>query len=290
MHKMLERLIGEDIHLRTSLAKVLPPVKVDPGQIEQVIMNLAVNARDAMPTGGALIIETAYKELDSAYTRSYPELQPGKYASLAVTDTGCGMDEVVKARLFEPFFTTKEVGKGTGLGLATVYGIVKQSGGHITVYSEPGHGTTFKIYLPLVTEGVCDPSVSPQLLNLPPGNETVLLVEDEEGVRTVTREVLSKLGYKVLEAQHGQEALSLCEKQSEPIHLMVTDMVMPGMNGRQLASEVRRLYPDLKVLFLSGYSDGALVRNGMLDTSRDFLQKPFTPSDLSSKVREVLSV
>ncbi|HLJ95347.1 MAG TPA: PAS domain S-box protein [Gemmataceae bacterium] len=289
MNKMLHRLIGEDVTLVPALAADLHPVKVDPGQIEQVVMNLAVNARDAMPQGGTLTLETGNVELDESYTREYPELQPGSYVLLAVSDTGCGMDEAVKARLFEPFFTTKEVGKGTGLGLATVYGIVKQASGHVTVYSEPGRGTTFKIYFPRA-EGVV--VASPEA-KAPPaaaaGTETVLVVEDEDGVRALTSRVLKNGGYKVLEARHGLEALQLCGEQEGPVHLVVTDVVMPKMNGPQLAERMRGKWPNVRFLFLSGYTDRALLHNGLLNGNQNFLQKPFTPHDLASKVREMLS-
>jgi PAS domain S-box-containing protein len=289
MLNLLRRLISEDIQLRTTLAPGLYPVKVDRGQIEQVIMNLAVNARDAMPRGGQLTIETSNTDLDETLTRSLPELRPGPCVRLTVSDTGCGMDETVKARLFEPFFTTKAVGKGTGLGLATVYGIIKQSEGHITVWSEPGQGATFKIYLPGVREELPSAPKKPVPAPAVIGSETVLLVEDEEGVRTLTRHILQTSGYTVLEARHGLEALQVSEQQSGPIHLMVTDVVMPEMNGPQLARRILQLRPSLKVLFLSGYTDSTLLHNGLLDASRNFLQKPFAPEDLKSKVREVLS-
>jgi CheY-like chemotaxis protein len=290
MNKMLHRLIGEDLNLVSELAPGLHPVKLDPGQIEQVVMNLAVNARDAMPQGGALTLETANVDLDESYTREYPELQPGQYVRLAVSDTGCGMDEIIKARLFEPFFTTKEVGKGTGLGLATVYGIVKQAGGHVSVYSEPGQGTTFKIYFPCAHEApVARPEVSPRSVATTSGTETVLVVEDEDGVRALTRRVLQNDGYKVLEARHGVEALEVCGEQEGPVHLVVTDVVMPKMNGPQLAELMRGMWPNLRVLFLSGYTDRALLHSGLLDGNHNFLQKPFTPHDLASKVREMLS-
>jgi PAS domain S-box-containing protein len=289
MNKMLHRLIGEDITLVPDLAPGLHPVKVDPGQMEQVIMNLAINARDAMPQGGTLTLETHNVELDGSYTREYPELSPGAYVLLAVSDTGCGMDEGVKARLFEPFFTTKEVGKGTGLGLATVYGIVKQAGGHISVYSEPGQGSTFKIYFPRAQEAPAARPEQPTRTPATSGTETVLVVEDEDGVRALTRRVLQNDGYKVLEARHGVEALEVCGEQEGPVHLVVTDVVMPKMNGPQLAELMRGMWPNLRVLFLSGYTDRALLHSGLLDGNQNFLQKPFTPQDLASKVREMLS-
>jgi PAS domain S-box-containing protein len=289
MNKMLQRLIGEDISLVPVLAPGLHPIKVDPGQFEQVIMNLVINARDAMPQGGTLTLETANIELDETYTRAYPELQPGAYVLLGVSDTGCGMDETVRARIFEPFFTTKEIGKGTGLGLATVYGIVKQAGGHVAVYSEPGKGTTFKIYLPCAPEAVVAPLQIPAPSPSSRGTETVLVVEDEDGVRALTSRVLQKNGYKVLEARHGLEALQICKQQDTPVNLVVTDVVMPKLSGPQLAEQMRTLWPNLRVLFLSGYTDRALVHSGLLDANRNFLQKPFTPDDLTSKVREMLA-
>jgi PAS domain S-box-containing protein len=286
--KMLRRLIGEDITLTTVLDPTLGQVKADPGQIEQVIMNLAVNARDAMPEGGNLTIETGNVELDEAYAKVHPEARAGNYVMLAVSDTGCGMDEAIKARIFEPFFTTKEAGKGTGLGLATVYGIVNQSGGSIYVYSELGRGTTFKIYLPLVEAK--KPSAGPQTSpsKIPSGKETLLLVEDEGAVRAMTRHILETCGYRILEASHGAEAIQTCEQSQDPIHLLVTDVVMPGIGGRQLAETLRSKHPELKVLYLSGYTDDAVVRHGVLEAGTNFLQKPFTPSSLAQKVREVL--
>jgi CheY-like chemotaxis protein len=236
-----------------------------------------------------LTLETHNVELDGSYTREYPELVPGQYVLLAVSDTGCGMDESVKARLFEPFFTTKEVGKGTGLGLATVYGIIKQAGGHISVYSELEQGTTFKFYFPRAQEApVARPEITPRT-PATQGTETVLVVEDEDGVRALTRRVLQNDGYKVLEARHGVEALEVCGEQEGPVHLVVTDVVMPKMNGPQLAELMRGMWPNLRVLFLSGYTDRALLHSGLLDGNHNFLQKPFTPQDLASKVREMLS-
>jgi two-component system cell cycle sensor histidine kinase/response regulator CckA len=286
--KMLQRLIGEDVELNTVLDPELGCVRADPGQIEQALVNLAVNARDAMPEGGKLTIETGSAELDEAYTQPYPELRPGRYVMLAVSDTGVGMDEATKAHLFEPFFTTKGPEKGTGLGLATVYGIVKQSAGHIVVFSEPGTGTAFKIYLPLV-EGVIPSGKSRADLQTPPhGNETILLAEDEPAVRALARHVLQLYGYTILEAGQGEMALQIAETYKGTIHLLVTDVVMPVMSGRQLADRLVAIRPGIKVLYLSGYTDDAVIRHGLLLAKTAFLQKPFTPSLLASKVREVL--
>jgi signal transduction histidine kinase len=288
LDKMLRSLVREDIRLTTLLDPALHPVKADLGQIEVVILNLAANARDAMPRGGTLTIETANAELDASFWPNDFEAQPGPYACLAVTDTGSGMDERTRAHLFEPFFTTKEVGKGTGLGLATVYGVVKQSGGQIAVYSEPGRGTTFKIYLPQATETVPAPVSGPE----PPGDlhgrETVLLAEDDEGVRRLARQVLEEKGYTLLEARTGAEALDVAGQHPGPIHLLVADTVMPEMNGRELSQRLVRSRPGVKVLYVSGYSENVIVHHGVLDPGIPFLQKPFTPPALLRKVREVL--
>jgi CheY-like chemotaxis protein len=288
MTKMLKRMIPEDVELVAVLDPALERVKLDPTQMEQVLMNLAVNARDAMPKGGKLTLETANAELDLAYSRSHPEVQPGKYVMLAVSDTGCGMDRETQARIFEPFFTTKEKDKGTGLGLSTVYGIVKQSGGSIFVYSEPGKGTAFKIYLPRAEE-VLEPkraSAGPQ--ELPKGTETVLVAEDDETLRRLIYEILQSSGYAVLEAGRGEEALRLAGEHAGPIHLLITDMVMPGMGGRDLAVRLAALRPETRVLYVSGYTDDAIVRHGVLESGLAFLQKPFVPEILLRKVREVL--
>jgi PAS domain S-box-containing protein len=285
--KMLKRLIGEDIELVTALAPDLGAVKADPGQIEQVVMNLAVNARDAMPDGGKLTIETSNQELGQEYTEEHRLVPPGSYVLLSVSDTGTGMDEATQARLFEPFFTTKEQGKGTGLGLATVYGIVKQSGGFIWVYSELGQGTTFKVYLPRVDEAVSAPSApaAPESLH---GTETILLAEDAAPVRSVAREVLRRHGYRVLTAADGRTALELAGTHPGPIDLLITDVIMPEMSGRQVADRLKERLPKLKVLFVSGYTDDAIVRHGILEPGIAFLQKPFSPESLARKVREVL--
>jgi two-component system cell cycle sensor histidine kinase/response regulator CckA len=285
--KMLGRMIGEDIELMTSLDPALGKVKVDPGQIEQVIINLAVNARDAMPGGGKLRLETANIELDQTSAERPPDVRPGAYVLLTISDTGRGMSPEVKAHLFEPFFTTKDVGKGTGLGLSTVYGIVKQSGGEIQVESELGHGTVFRIYLPRVAEPAKSKSI-----DLAParfqGSETILLVEDEVRVRSLLRRVLEHNGYKVLEALSARDALKICKSCADHIHLMVTDLVMPQMNGRELSEHVLKLRPRLKILYMSGYTDDAVIRDGVFDMSGAFLQKPFAPDILLQKVREML--
>src|SRR5881296_1466669 len=290
MDKMLRRLIGEHIALAAVLAPDLGRVRADPNQIEQVIVNLAVNARDAMPEGGKLTIETANMDLDEMFAQAHLGSVAGSYAMLAVTDTGAGMDASVRAHLFEPFFTTKEVGKGTGLGLATVYGIVKQSEGYITAYSEPGHGTTFKIYLPRAAA----PGAAPPAPPAPPGkatargSETILVVEDEEAVRSLSRRALEASGYTVLAAADGPDAVRLLERYGGPIHLVLTDVIMPGMNGRELAERLVQRRPGLRVLYMSGYPGDAIVHRGALEPGTAFLQKPFMPEDLARKVREVL--
>ena len=286
--KMLRRLIGEDVELVATLKPDLGRVKVDPGQIEQVIMNLAVNARDAMPQGGKLFVETSNVEIDANYARSHSPMMPGKYVMVAVSDTGCGMDLETQAHAFEPFFTTKEKGHGTGLGLATVYGIVKQSGGFIWVYSVPGRGSTFKIYLPVVEEALPTAEPAEVPAELAKGSETVLVVEDEGGVRSLVCEALASHGYKVLEAAGAASALEISEKYTEPIHLLLTDVVMPQTGGKELAKGFSTLHPETKVLYMSGYTDDAIVRHGILERGTSFLQKPFQPRALLLKIREVL--
>jgi PAS domain S-box-containing protein len=291
MEKILRRLIGEDIQLETSSVEDLGLIKADRSQIEQVIMNLAVNARDAMPEGGRLTIETANVELDKAAAHPPAVLSPGRYVMLAVTDNGCGMDAETQAHIFEPFFTTKEKGKGTGLGLATVYGIVKQSGGYVWVYSEPGRGTSFKVYLPRIEDEqtVRGRDGKSDATELPRGSETVLLVEDEKGVRELAREYLQLTGYTVISAEDGHTALELAAMHVGPIQLLMTDVVMPGISGRELAGRVKAIRPEIKVLFMSGYTDQAVVHHGILDTDAALLQKPFTMAALAAKLREILS-
>jgi PAS domain S-box-containing protein len=285
--KMLHRLIGEDVALVTAFSPALHRVYADAGQLEQVIMNLAVNARDAMPRGGKLTIETANVDLDDTYARRHTTVRPGSYAMIAVSDTGAGMSDETLAHMFEPFFTTKERGKGTGLGLATVYGIVKQSGGSVWVYSEVGKGTTFKIYLPVVEEGVAVEPTPAEPVSLA-GSETVLLVEDEKSVRALSRSILERYGYTVLEAGSGKEGLEVARQFPLPIHLVLTDVVMPEMGGTDLASQLETLRPGVRVLYMSGYTDDAIFRHGLLTKGRSFLQKPFTPEALARKVREAL--
>jgi len=286
--KMLGRIIGEDVLFSTKLHGRLWQVLVDQGQMEQVLMNLAVNARDAMPAGGKLTVETSNIELDDEYVRTYPDVKPGHYVLIAISDTGIGMDETIKNRMFEPYFTTKEPGKGTGLGLATVFGIVKQSGGHITVYSEPNLGTSFKIYIPRVETplGVTK-DVKKSTPNIT-GTETILVVEDEPMVRKLACRVLRSQGYTVLEAENGVEALKTYQQHRQRIQLLLTDVVMPEMGGRQLSEEIHLITPELKVLFMSGYTNDAVVLHGVLDAEAEFLQKPFSPVNLAIKVREVL--
>ena len=287
--KLLRRLIGEDIELVCVFGEGLGRVEVDPGQLEQVILNLAVNARDAMPKGGKLAIETMNVELDESYARDYADVRPGSYVVLAVSDNGCGMDAETKAHAFEPFFTTKEVGKGTGLGLATVYGIIEQSGGHISVTSEPGEGATFKVYLPMVTDAPLEEGATRQRsLGGPRGAETILLVEDEQVVRELASRILLESGYTILEAASPGEAQRIFKQYAAPIHLLLSDVVMPQMRGPELAESLRALRPELCILYMSGYTDQAIAQHELLDAETAFLQKPFTPTGLLKKVRKLL--
>jgi two-component system cell cycle sensor histidine kinase/response regulator CckA len=286
MHKMLTRLIGENIDLATKAVPDLGRVKADPSQVEQIIMNLVVNARDAMPHGGKVTIETANVMLDD--TLKHVSVIPGSYVMLAVSDTGTGIDEETQARIFEPFFTTKEVGRGTGLGLSTVYGIVKQSGGNIWVYSELDHGTVFKVYLPRVDAAASKIEKIILETTAPRGSETILLVEDEDVVRGLTRKILMEAGYYVLDVSSGEEAVRLCRDYGGPIDLLLTDVVMPKLSGKQVAERLKVLRPAARVLFMSGYTDEAIVRHGVLDANVNFIQKPFTWIGLAKKVRKVL--
>ena len=289
MEKMLRRLIMENIRLVLKLDPSLKRVNADASQIEQIVMNLVINARDAMPDGGQLIIETSNGEHDHHYVLTHPEVKPGPYVMLAISDTGTGISQEDQSRIFEPFFTTKEKGKGTGLGLATVYGIVKQSGGFIYLYSEPGIGTTFRIYLPPAEAAESLPDTLLETRQLQSKHhETILLVEDETSVRSLAHMILKSCGYQILEARNGDEALRLCEEHPGPIHLLVSDVIMPGMNGRKLASQLLPRYPGLQVLYISGYTDEVITRNGILTEGTVFLSKPFTSEMLASKVHEVL--
>ena len=290
MNKMLCRLIGEDIKLTAKFDPALKQIKADPGQVEQVLVNLVVNARDAMPRGGNLTIETSNFEIDREYADTHIGAQPGKFVMLAVSDTGTGMDDETKARIFEPFFTTKEKGKGTGLGLSTVYGIVKQSGGYVWVYSELGHGTSFKIYLPQLETEITPVDSKSAEVPAPGGSETILLVEDDDNVRGLARKILEQAGYKVLDATNGNDAIRLWEEQSEPIHLLLTDVVMPETSGKEIADRLTSLLPTIRVLFMSGYTDEAIVHHGIVDSGVEFIQKPFSPTALAKKVREVLDL
>jgi nitrogen-specific signal transduction histidine kinase/CheY-like chemotaxis protein len=288
MEKMLRRLLGGDVDLALFVSDRSANVHADPTQLEQIVLNLVVNARDAMPGGGKLSIEVSSLMLDADYVALHTEISAGSYVMLAITDTGLGMTEAVREHIFEPFFTTKGTGKGTGLGLSTVFGIVKQSDGHIWVYSEPGHGTTFKVYFPQVEGAVVStrpPAAEPATLN---GNETILLVEDDEQVRVMLCLLLRRHGYEVLDAQNGGEAFLIAEQHPGQIHLLLTDVVMPRMNGKQLAVRLQPLRPGMKVLFTSGYTDNAVVHQGVLEADAAFLQKPLTPDGLLRKTREVL--
>jgi CheY-like chemotaxis protein len=285
---MFRRLIGEDIDLRVVPGAALDQVKADPTQLEQILINLAVNARDAMPRGGRLVIETANVELDEAFVSRHPGSRTGPHVMLSVGDSGVGMTADVQARAFEPFFTTKEKGKGTGLGLATVYGIVKQHEGYVALKSAPGEGTTCSIYLPRFEEpsAVVEPERAPAAA--PGRSETILLVEDEDEVRELTREMLEAGGYTVIDAGSGAEALRVCRQHPDRVHLLLTDVVMPGMSGRDLAARLADIRPQMKVLYTSGYTDDAILRHGVLNEAVHFIQKPYATAELRRKVREVL--
>jgi two-component system, cell cycle sensor histidine kinase and response regulator CckA len=287
MRPMLERLMGEDVDVGVALDAAGGTVHADPHQLEQVLMNLAVNARDAMPGGGKLLIKTARVEWDESWTRSHPEAHAGSYVMLEVSDNGTGMDEETRQRIFEPFFTTKGVGQGTGLGLSMVQGIVAQSGGHINVYSEPDRGTTFKIYLPALAEAAADTRRQAAVPALG-GDETVLVVEDQAEVRKYAVAVLKAYGYRVIPAENAGEALMLCEQERERIDLVLTDVVMPNVSGRELANRLEEMRPGIKVLFMSGYTDDAIVSHGVLEESAELIQKPFSPAELAGKVRTIL--
>jgi CheY-like chemotaxis protein len=287
LDSLLRRLMSEDIEMLTQCEDMVGTVRADPAQIEQVIMNLVVNARDAMPHGGRLTIETANVELDATYARDHTSARPGSYVMLAVSDTGIGMDAETQTRIFEPFFTTKGAGHGTGLGLSTVYGIVKQSGGYIWVYSEAGRGTTFKVYLPVVDAPV-EKIAPPEISVSGKGSEAILLVEDEEAVRELASVVLTAQGYRVIEAENPAHAEELSAKHSSEIQLLLTDVVMPGMSGRELARRITSRNPKIRVLYMSGYTDNVIAHGGVLEPGVSFLQKPFTPRALAVKVREVL--
>ena len=284
---LIRRLIGEHIHFQTILDPQLARVKADPGQVEQVIMNLAINARDAMPEGGKLIVETSNVEVDEVYRQQRPMVALGSYVMLSVADTGIGINKDIKARIFEPFFTTKARGKGAGLGLATVYGIVKQSGGYIWVYSEPGMGTTFKVYLSRTEEEI-KPLVPKIEVRAAGGSETILLVEDQPSLRELAQIMLEQDGYKVLPAESPAQALEIAEAHAGAIHLLLTDVVLPGMNGRVLAEQLAKVRPEVKVLFVSGYTENVIAHQGELDPGTHFLEKPFSHETLSGKLRAVL--
>jgi CheY-like chemotaxis protein len=288
MDGLLRRLIGEDVRLECRSEQSLDRVRADPGEIEQVILNLALNARDAMPQGGTLAIETANVELDRAYMSDHPDATAGRHVMLAISDTGIGMDDAAQTHLFEPYYTTKGPGKGTGLGLATVYGIVKQSGGSILVHSEPEHGTTFKVFLPRVEPVVEAAGVQPDTPRALGGSETILLVEDQPEVRAVARAMLTRHGYTVLEASQGKEALEIEQDHHEEIHLLLTDVVMPAMSGHELARRLLQRRPHVRMLYTSGYTHDASVPHDVIESGVAFIEKPFTPADLLRKVREVL--
>jgi two-component system cell cycle sensor histidine kinase/response regulator CckA len=288
MEKLLRRLIDDNIEMSTSVRDDLGKVKADPAQIEQVVMNLVVNARDAMPNGGRLLLETSNVNLDAGYALEHASVKPGRYVMLAVSDTGIGMDSETVAHIFEPFYTTKESGRGTGLGLSTVYGIVKQSGGYIWVYSEPGQGSTFKVYLPSVEETEESESAKPASLANQRGTETILLVEDEEAVRDLVNTILAAQGFQVIVARDPSHAQEVAAKYPGEIHLLLTDVVMPRTSGRELAAAILRIRPGTRVLYMSGYTENVITSGGLLEEGLAFLQKPFSPATLVQKIREVL--
>jgi CheY-like chemotaxis protein len=287
-HNMLKRIIGEDIELFCRTTPELGSIKADPGSLDQVIMNLAINARDAMPAGGKLTIETANVELDATYASQHVGVRPGSYVMLAVSDTGVGMSAQTQARMFEPFFTTKQVGKGTGLGLSTVHGIVEQSGGSIWATSAPGQGTTFKVYFPRAVDEANSPVAPSARANLR-GAETILLIEDEEPVRAIASTILRRYGYGVLAAGNAVDALRLCSEHKGPIDLVLSDVVMPQMSGPELAQRLRLARPGLRFLFMSGYTDDSITRHGIVAEGVAFIHKPFLPESLAAKVREALA-
>jgi signal transduction histidine kinase/CheY-like chemotaxis protein len=289
LDKLLRRLMDDNIEMTTAVSENVGKVKADPAQIEQVLMNLVVNARDAMPQGGRIVIETSNIDLDSAYADGHASVKPGRYVMLAVSDTGMGMDRDTVAHIFEPFYTTKESGRGTGLGLSTVYGIVKQSGGYIWVYSELGNGSTFKVYLPRIEDSVDEVAPLPVSLDSQRGSETILLVEDEEAVRDLIQTVLNDQGYNVIPSRDTQHALQIAETFAHEIHLLLTDVVMPGMSGRELAAHITARRRGIRVLFMSGYTDNVITSGGVLEKGITFLQKPFSPGQLTQKVRDVLT-
>ena len=284
----MRRLIGEDIEMKTVVTKELGTIKADPAQVEQVLMNLVVNARDAMPTGGKMVVETSNVDLDEIYASEHVSVQPGRYVMLAVSDVGVGMSPETVAHIFEPFFTTKGGTKGTGLGLATVYGIVKQSGGYIWVYSEPGQGSTFKVYFPRVDEEVEKGSRVAMDTSTKRGTETILLVEDDDAVRELTEVILVAQGYKVICADGPKRAEEITAERSQEIDLLLTDVIMPTMSGRELVRKLSARYPKMRILYMSGYTDNVIAEGGVLEEGLAFLQKPFTPRALAQKVREVL--
>jgi signal transduction histidine kinase/CheY-like chemotaxis protein len=286
---MLRQLIGENIGLEVNLHSEVGSIRVDPGQMEQILVNLAANARDAMPNGGRLTIEADNVDLDNSYVKIHPPAIPGPYVMFAVSDTGCGMDQKTQSQIFDPFFTTKEFGKGTGLGLATVYGIVKQSGGYIWVYSELGKGSIFRIYLPRVGGAATRLQQTDADDAAEHGSETILLAEDTDALREMAREYLGSLGYTVIGASSGEQALKYADEFGGEIHLLLTDVVMSGMNGRELANRIVQKYPGTKILFTSGYTDDSIARQGILDLAVAFIQKPYRPKALARKIREILS-